>query len=63
MDVVQESDEHHELKVNFYPELFLQRRIWILNILRKESISQVCSMVFNQRQPHLAKYIKPYSKP
>ncbi|KDR75988.1 hypothetical protein GALMADRAFT_67638 [Galerina marginata CBS 339.88] len=39
--MIQESDNMQELKVHFYPELFLQRRIWILNILRKESITRV----------------------
>ncbi|KAF8972153.1 hypothetical protein BDZ97DRAFT_1901308 [Flammula alnicola] len=41
MDVIQESDNQEELRVNFFPELFLQRRIWILNILRKENITKV----------------------
>lgn len=41
MDNSQESEPTEELKVIFFPELFLQRRIWILNILRRESISQV----------------------
>ena len=31
-----------ELRVNFFPELFLQRRIWILNILRREGVCEVC---------------------
>ncbi|KAF9533905.1 hypothetical protein CPB83DRAFT_844740 [Crepidotus variabilis] len=31
----------HELRVTFYPELFLQRRVWILNFLRKEGITRV----------------------
>ncbi len=30
-----------ELRVNFFPELFLQRRIWILNILRREGVCEV----------------------
>jgi hypothetical protein len=29
-------------QVTFYPPLFLQRRIWILDILRRESIVDVC---------------------
>ncbi|KAF8150058.1 hypothetical protein B0H34DRAFT_667022 [Crassisporium funariophilum] len=42
MDPIHELDNHEEeLKVHFYPELFLQRRIWILNILRKENITKV----------------------
>ncbi|KAJ6520914.1 hypothetical protein DFH09DRAFT_1048206 [Mycena vulgaris] len=30
-----------DLQVNFYPPLFLQRRIWILDILRRENIVDV----------------------
>ncbi|PFH48761.1 hypothetical protein AMATHDRAFT_109204, partial [Amanita thiersii Skay4041] len=30
-----------ELKVTFYPALYLQRRLWILNILRAESVLDV----------------------
>lgn len=30
-----------ELRVSFFPELFLQRRIWILNILRREGVCEV----------------------
>lgn len=45
MDSTAESEppQNTELKVNFFPELFLQRRIWILNILRKEGVREVCS--------------------
>ena len=35
------AKDEEELKVTFYPELFLQRRIWVLNVLRRESITQV----------------------
>lgn len=42
METIQEIDPYQELKVTFYPELFLQRRIWILNILREENITKVC---------------------
>ncbi|KAE9390107.1 hypothetical protein BT96DRAFT_926125 [Gymnopus androsaceus JB14] len=35
------SDEGKELNVTFFPPLFLQRRIWILNVLRQESIIEV----------------------
>ncbi|KAF5327146.1 hypothetical protein D9619_004099 [Psilocybe cf. subviscida] len=38
MDPISESEE---LRVSFYPELFLQRRVWVLNILRREGITQV----------------------
>lgn len=34
-------EDQEELKVTFYPELFLQRRIWVLNVLRREAITQV----------------------
>ncbi|KAF9563193.1 hypothetical protein CPC08DRAFT_706121 [Agrocybe pediades] len=35
------SDKEQELRVTFFPELFLQRRIWILDILRREGITRV----------------------
>ena len=45
----EDLDEEIELEydganpqVTFYPPLFLQRRIWILDILRRESIVDVC---------------------
>ncbi|KAF9478341.1 hypothetical protein BDN70DRAFT_51059 [Pholiota conissans] len=41
MDSTHESEPIEELKVGFFPELFLQRRIWILDILRRENISQI----------------------
>lgn len=41
MEAIQEPSNTEELRVNFYPELFLQRRIWILDMLRKEGISKV----------------------
>ncbi|KAH9481250.1 Small RNA 2'-O-methyltransferase [Psilocybe cubensis] len=41
MDMIHESDNAQELNVKFYPELFLQRRIWILDILRRENITRV----------------------
>ncbi|KAF8631373.1 hypothetical protein AX15_002429 [Amanita polypyramis BW_CC] len=30
-----------ELKVTFYPPLYLQRRLWVLNIVRSESVAQI----------------------
>lgn len=43
-DLVEEIDFNAEtIPVNFYPPLFLQRRIWILDILRRESIGDVCT--------------------
>jgi len=45
MDTVFESENREEeLKVTFYPELYLQRRIWVLNFLRKEGITRVRSL-------------------
>ncbi|KAF7771592.1 hypothetical protein Agabi119p4_5903 [Agaricus bisporus var. burnettii] len=41
MDIIPEDGYDQELKVTFQPELYLQRRIWILDLLRKESITQV----------------------
>ncbi|KAG6902859.1 hypothetical protein C0995_010744 [Termitomyces sp. Mi166 len=36
------SDEYaQELKVTFYPQLFLQRRIWILDVMRAEKVTKV----------------------
>jgi hypothetical protein len=41
MEIIPEEGYDQELKVTFQPELYLQRRIWILDILRKESITKV----------------------
>ena len=49
METIQEVDPYQELKVTFYPELFLQRRIWILNILREENITKVDYFVLRMR--------------
>ncbi|KAF5372775.1 hypothetical protein D9615_010138 [Tricholomella constricta] len=36
------QDKHtEELKVTFYPPLFLQRRIWILDVLRTENVTKL----------------------
>ncbi|EEB99965.1 hypothetical protein MPER_00219, partial [Moniliophthora perniciosa FA553] len=35
------DDDVEELKVTFIPQLYLQRRIWILDILRKECVKNV----------------------
>ena len=40
--ILEENEDEQELKVTFYPELYLQRRIWILDILRRENMTQVC---------------------
>jgi len=34
------------LKVTFFPPLYLQRRIWVLDVLRREGITSVRSQVF-----------------
>lgn len=34
-----------EVRVTFHPPLFLQRRIWILDILRRENVVDVRSMI------------------
>ncbi len=41
MEPIVEDDSSQELKVTFLPELHLQRRIWVLSILRKESVTRV----------------------
>ncbi|KAH6909128.1 hypothetical protein BKA70DRAFT_1149051 [Coprinopsis sp. MPI-PUGE-AT-0042] len=43
MEVVagSDTDDHEELEVTFFPPLNLQRRIWILNILRRDNITKV----------------------
>lgn len=46
MEIIPEDEYDQELKVTFQPELYLQRRIWILDILRKEQITKV-SLVGN----------------
>ncbi|RDB26089.1 Small RNA 2'-O-methyltransferase [Hypsizygus marmoreus] len=35
------EDDYQELKVTFYPPLFLQRRIWVLDVLRAENVTKV----------------------
>jgi small RNA 2'-O-methyltransferase len=39
--ILEESDHDEELKVTFYPPLVLQRRMWILDILRAENVTKV----------------------
>ena len=36
-----DTDDQQELEVTFFPPLNLQRRIWILNVLRRDSITKV----------------------
>ncbi|TEB34798.1 hypothetical protein FA13DRAFT_1576335, partial [Coprinellus micaceus] len=38
---LEEHEDEQELRVTFYPELYLQRRIWILDILRRENMTQI----------------------
>ena len=35
------TSEQDHLKVTFFPPLYLQRRIWVLNVLRREDITSV----------------------
>ena len=32
-----------QLRVTFQPPLYLQRQIWVLNILRRENAQSVCT--------------------
>lgn len=36
-----------ELTVTFSPPLYLQRQIWVLDILRRENVISVCSFFFD----------------
>lgn len=40
LETIYDEDEE-KLKVSFYPPLFLQRRIWILDVLRAENVTKV----------------------
>jgi hypothetical protein len=54
--IIHEIEEHNEdlaeeidldatnPQVTFYPPLFLQRRMWILDVLRRESVVDVCDL-------------------
>jgi len=60
MDTISEHENREEeLKVTFYPELYLQRRIWILNFLRKEGVTRVCSLLFFFCTPKVLVNLKP----
>jgi hypothetical protein len=39
--ILEEGDHDEELKVTFYPPLVLQRRMWILDMLRAENATKV----------------------
>lgn len=39
--ILEEGDHDEELKVTFYPSLVLQRRMWILDMLRVENVAKV----------------------
>jgi hypothetical protein len=39
--IVEEGDHDEEVRVTFYPPLVLQRRMWILDILRTENVTKV----------------------
>lgn len=36
-----EEDRDHELRVTFNPPLYLQRKIWILDVMRRDSVTNV----------------------
>ncbi|KAG6865183.1 hypothetical protein C0991_004626 [Blastosporella zonata] len=36
-----QGDDAEELKVTFYPQLFLQRRIWVLDVIRAEKVTEL----------------------
>ncbi len=40
-DMILEEERDHELKVTFYPPLYLQRKIWVLDVMRREGIVDV----------------------
>lgn len=40
-DPILEEDGDHELKVTFHPPLYLQRKIWVLDVMRREGIVDV----------------------
>lgn len=44
METIPEDDCTQDLRVTFQPELYLQRRIWILSILRQESVTRVSQL-------------------
>ncbi|KAF8903624.1 hypothetical protein CPB85DRAFT_1226344 [Mucidula mucida] len=39
--MILEEERDHELKVTFYPPLYLQRKIWVLDVMRREGIVDV----------------------
>jgi hypothetical protein len=39
--IYEENNLSGELKVTFFPALYLQRRMWVLDILRKEQYTDV----------------------
>lgn len=56
MEVVagSDTDDHEELEVTFFPPLNLQRRIWILNILRRDNITKVRLVPDSDEIAHLS---------
>ena len=44
-DTILEEDRDHELKVTFHPPLYLQRKIWILDVMRREGVVDVGSVL------------------
>lgn len=40
-----DTENTEPLKVTFFPALYLQRRIWVLNVLRREDVVSVSLFV------------------
>lgn len=40
-DTIMEGDVVEELRVTFDPPLYLERRAWVMSMLRREGITQV----------------------
>ncbi|KIY65163.1 hypothetical protein CYLTODRAFT_379837 [Cylindrobasidium torrendii FP15055 ss-10] len=40
-DTILEEDRDHELVVTFFPPLYLQRKIWVLDVLRRDGFDSV----------------------
>ncbi len=43
MTKMTEESEWKELPVTFQPNLYLQRRGWVLDIMRRERVTEVCT--------------------
>lgn len=38
-----------ELRVTFKPELYLQRRAWVFDVLRREKVTEVADFILTHR--------------